>query len=347
MTSFFKPDFTKTFISRDSGEDAPEVSMELVPHPKKEFMKKFERYEPLVKDSTAIQALKKCPRLFFYQIVLGRVANNNAIVLVWGSAYHKFREVLEETYGIGTERPVRFDKEKAQQAFAEGARAGLNYFQKNARPIPVGDKFEFMTLPRLIESFKVAYAWWEREKQQGQIEVVASEQPFTLMIKDGSYIGGRADQLVRWHGKLWGRDFKTTTKDSAFYARGIDPNDQFTRYTLADSMLTGEPVQGQIVELLYNNKHTKTKKHGPEIIPLTTTRTVEQLEKFEDEQRVINRTLEIYREEDVWPMHEASCAFCPYHSVCTKSTEAGMMAQLEQNFNVRPWDFNKVGNDDY
>ena len=45
---------------------------------------------------------------------------------------------------------------------------------------------------------------------------------------------GRADQIVKWSGKVWGRDFKTSSKDGAFYQRQLDPNEQFTGYTYAE-----------------------------------------------------------------------------------------------------------------
>lgn len=322
-----------------------EVTMDLEPVPKREFMAKYERYEPLVKDSTAFMALKTCARKYFYQIVLGRTANDTAIYFAWGSAYHKFRQVLEQEYGIGPNAPKKYDKEIALKALEKAVEAGRAYWKKHAKPVQLGEKFDFMTEARLLKSFLVAFKHWEKEKMQGAVVVIAVEQPFVVQLKDGSYRGGTADQIIRWAGKVWGRDFKTTTKDAAFYQRGLDPNDQFTGYTLAEQYLCGERVQGQFVEVLYNDKPTKKDERGPEIFDFQTSRTPFQLDQFEKEVAVQNRALKIYREEDTWPMQEVNCPFCPYHSVCSKGTEAGMMAQLEAFYHVRPWDYTKVGTD--
>lgn len=341
MTFSFKPSDVKS--SRDTAEPVGPVTMELEEHNPR-FMKRFKRFEPKIKDSTAMQAWKTCPRMYFYQIVLGRISTEFVPPFPWGSSYHLFREVLEKTYGIGPTMPPKFDEDKAQLAFVEAAMAGQEYWKAHGAEQAPGSKYEFMTLGRLLLTFKKAYEHWRAEKLTGQIVVIASEQPFKLQISDGSYIGGRADQMVRWNGVVWGRDFKTTTKDSDFFARSLEPNDQFTRYTLADTLLAGEFVQGQIVELMWNAKGTKSEPNkGPKVIQLTTRRTPEQLEEFEQEQVFNNRVMAMHRETDRWPMHEKACSFCPYHAVCKQPTEEAQMAKLEQDYTLRPWDYSRVG----
>ena len=332
-----------------------EVTMELESVPKKEFMAKYDRYEPLIKDSTQIVTAKTCKRKYFYQIVLGRVPNDSAIYFTWGSAYHKFREILEREYGFGHDRPKFYDEEKALVALQKAIEIARKYWQKEAKPEPVGSKFDFMTEARLVKSCMIAFKHWQKEKKQGAVEVIAVEQAFNVQLSDGSHTSGRADQIIRWAGKLWGRDFKTTSKDAKFYSRGLEPNDQFTRYTFAEGKLAGEFVQGQFIEVLYNAASTggkesaKTGKKsavvekGPEIFEFQTSRTPYQIAQFEKEQIIENAILKVCRDADVWPMEEVNCPFCPYHSVCSKATEAGMMAQLEAYYTVRPWDNTKVG----
>lgn len=331
--------------------------MELEHVPKREFMAKYDRYEPRIKDSTQIMAAKTCLRKYFYQIVLGRVPQKSAIYLTWGSAYHKFREHLERFYGFGHDKPVKFDEAKSMEAYLYALEIARKYWQKEAVPEPIGSDFDFMTEARLIKSCATAFKHWKKEKLQGIIEVIAVEQAFNVQLVDGSSTSGRGDQMIRWNGRLWGRDFKTTSKDAKFYARGIEPNDQFTRYTVAEGKLAGEFVQGQFIEVLYNGKSTggyqskKTGKttpiveKGPEIVEFQTSRTPYQLRVFEQEAGIMNKIIDVCREADVWPMQEVNCPFCPYHSVCTKPTEGGMMAQLEGYYDVRPWDNTKVGVD--
>jgi len=326
-----------------------EIHMEIEEHlPKTErrFMAKYDRYEPKIRDSTAIRSLKTCAKRYFFEIVLGRTPKETAIYFAWGSAYHLFREVLEKEYGYGHDRPAVFDEEKAKQAYATAALAGTDYWRKHGQDQDAGSKYAFATMGRLLKSFLVAFDFWKKEKLQGRIEVIAVEQAFNVQLADGSYTSGKADQIIRWSRGLWGRDFKTSSKPVEFYSRTLEPNDQFTRYTLSEGKMSGEVVRGQFVEVLWNAKPTKNKDNGPEIHEFTTSRTAYQLEQFEHEQSIINKQLELYRQTDTYPMQEISCSFCPFHSVCTKPTEGAMMAQLEAHFKVRPWDNTRIGLDD-
>lgn len=291
--------------------------MEIENVPKRTFMSKYERHEPLIKDHTSVIAAKTCLRKYFYQIVIAKRPKEDAIYFAWGSAYHKFREILELTKDL-------------PKAMTAGA--GVWQAKQGANP-PVGHKFEFLTAERLIKSFTVAYEHWQEEKRQNRVEVLAVEQPFNVELADGSFTSGRVDQIVRWGGKIWGRDFKTSSKEGMFYSRSLEPNDQFTRYTFAESKLAGEPVQGQIIEVLYNSK-----KEGPRISTYTAARSRYQLEQWEKENIHFNKIISLSRNEDVWPMQEVGCPFCPYHSVCKLPSEAAQMAQLDAEYVTRPWD---------
>lgn len=323
----------------------PVVTMETHPHPNKTFMVRYERYEPTILDHTAMIAAKTCKRLYFYKIVLGRVTIEEAVYFAWGSSYHKFRHVLEVLYGIGDAMPVKWTEDKAKEAYAEAAMQGLTYWKTHGKDQPLESKFAHMTTGRLIKSFQVAFKHWSQEKQRGAIIVLAAEQPFNIQLPDGSHRSGRADQIVRWGGKTWGRDFKTSSKDGAFFERTLDPNEQFTGYTYAEGRLAGEQVQGQLIEVLYNAKPTKYKENGPEIIELTASRTAYQLNMWEKEHMFYKRIIDMCRDEDTWPMEEVGCSFCPYHVVCKQPSESSMMYQLETSYTVRPWDNTKVGHD--
>jgi hypothetical protein len=340
----FNADPTKTDAATTLAEPEPVVvSMEIYTDVLKRFMKKYNRFEPVSKDHTQVITFKTCPRKYFYQIVLGRVAKEEAIYFAWGSAYHQFREWLEKAYGLGASRPAQYDVERAGDAFTAGVNAGMNYWRKHGQDQPVGSKWEFMTGERLLRSFMTAFAHWTREKQQGRIEVLAVEQLFNVRLPNGERTSGRADQIVRWNGRLWGRDFKTSSKDEAFYQRQVEPNDQFTRYTYSEAELCGEPIQGQMIEVLYNAKSTKKETKGPQVFTLVASRTTYQVQEWVQDEIMWRKFIDLAREEDRYPMAEVSCPFCPYHSVCTKPSEEGMMAQLESFYVVRPWDNAKIG----
>lgn len=300
--------------------------MQLVPHPNPRFMASLPRAEPAVMDSTASKKYKTCPRLYFYTMVLGYREKATPFYFAFGGAYHKFREILSNSNGD----------------LVLSLNAAGDHWQRRTKLTgepPVGSKYEFLTGQRLLSSCKTAYEHWKKERDQGRITVLHSEQTFLVTLKDGlTQIGGRADEIVRWNGRLWGRDFKTSSKMGPFYERTLEPNDQFTRYTLGESRLCGEPVQGQLVEVLYN-----TKKEGPKLVPLITTRTEAQLSQWEDEQIYLAQQLQRNRDTDTWPQQEIHCPFCPFRLVCKAPNEASATAQLQQGFEHKPWDFSKVG----
>ena len=281
----------------------------------RKFLPTLERHPPLIIDHSTRKELKDCARRAFYKYWLNlRPAKDDAPYLAWGTAYHKFREVLE------------------LEGIAKALPAGVAVWE-DAFPSGVEGNLAWMNKERLLKSFGVAFQWWTNEKKQGDIEVIGVEVPFNVELPDGSKTSGRADQIVRWHGQIWGRDFKTTTKDEIFYKRSISPNDQFVRYTYAESVLSGEQVRGQIVEVLFNDKEPKTRRgglkdYGPLIYSLLATVTPREIEYWLKSEAVWNEILAIYEAEDIWPMNETQCTWCPFHIVCTMQTEDGMISKL-------------------
>src|SRR5258706_12816966 len=180
--------------------DGNQIMEVLVPITKK-FLAKYQRYEPKVRDNTSIITAKTCLRKYCLQIVLGFRPKQTAPYCAFGSSYHKFREVLEKT-----------------SSMKEGLKAAGDYWQKNGTEPTVGTKYDFMTGKRLLASCMVAFEHWEKERASTQIKVLASEQFFQVTLSDGvTCIGGRADQILRWNGKIWGRDVKTSSKIGPFY----------------------------------------------------------------------------------------------------------------------------------
>lgn len=302
------------------------------------FMAGFKRHEPVIIDSTAMMAYKTCPRFYFYTMVLGFRPKEDAPYFAFGAAYHKFRESLEREILRGVHEI---------EAFNTALSVAVTYATEHL-PKQVSDtKWDFLTVERLRLSCSEAFKHWLAERINGKIKVVAYEQPFTLQMDDGTWIAGRADQIVEWNGAVWGRDFKTSSMTGPWYSRGLEPNDQFTRYTWAESKLHGwnpsdsktQPLQvkGQIIEVLHNSK-----KDGPRIEVYTTQRTQSQLRRWELEHHFWKEMIDKSRDEDMYPMNEKACNFCQFHSVCKAPTESGQMSQLKTYFKVQPWDCTNV-----
>lgn len=291
------------------------------------------RFNPEIYDSSTMKLAKECFRKYFYRIVLGRVSpkSNYEVIFNFGSAYHKFREVLELSYMAGDAREVSFGK----------AIAAISQMK-----LVAGEgKYEFLTRQRLLETCQVAFEHWKKEKDSKRIEVIAVEQPFNIQLPNGKFIGGRADQIVKWSGKIWGRDFKTTSKIESYFNMTLDPNDQATRYVYMESKLTfgnsaitdGRYINGIIFEVIQNTKTTK-----PKIYNCLVTKNQFQLETWEREELFMHEMLELCKEKDIYPMCETSCSFCDYAKVCKAPSESSQENILKNDYLLSPWDFNKV-----
>lgn len=316
--------------------------MEIREHPQPyKFMPVFPRHEPAILDSYAMQAAKKCLRYYFFKIVLGMNSKGKTPpYFTFGSAYHKFREVLELEYKLVNPEKTftSAEIEDAQKTcFVSALKEAILYYDKatGGKNPDVGDKFDFLTRERLIQSCAISFTHWKKEKSQNRIQVLAVEQPFNVQLGniDGEHTSGRFDQIVRWNGKIYGRDFKTSSKEGMFYQRGLDPNDQFTRYTYAEQKLAGQRVEGQLIEVLYNSK-TK----GPLVNTYISSRTQWQLDDWEKSDVFHRETIRRARELDTWPLQEVSCSFCEMHSVCKMGSEGSQIMKLKSEFVQKPWD---------
>lgn len=299
-------------------------------HHRRDFMAKFERHEPVMQDSTMMKELMECPRKFFYRIVLGRVPRTSRyqIVFDFGSAYHKFREILEDTF---QKTGSADDAYKAAMAYV----LSVN-LPEDSSPYA---KFSYLTNIRLIKTCQIAYDYWEKEKKLGRFKVLGIEQPINVQLPDGNYTSGRVDQIVDWSGQIWDRDWKTSSKDEKMFSAGVEPNDQATRYIYMLEKLHGKSVGGVIFEVIY-----QTKTVEPKIFVVPTQRTAAQLQHWETEQIMLNKILDMYRDQDFWPMHvfKTNCAWCDYAMVCRRPNEKSMMAVLEENYACKPWNHENV-----
>jgi hypothetical protein len=318
--------------------------MEIRPHNNIRYLPTLDRHEPLVMDATAMTTFMTCPRKFLYRIVFGAVPKLIMPYFNFGSSYHKFREVIEAEHLDGVSPII---------AYKHAQEAAVATFKKGGGNPSTNTKWDFMTEVRLIESMEYVFTkTWLPEKASKRIEVLMVEQPFLLEMEDGTIRAGRADQIVKWNGKVWGRDFKTTSKTGMFYDRTLEPNDQFTGYTWGEGKLVGEHVQGQMVEVLFNAKKPETTrkgskaKYGPEVLNYTTSRTKTQLQVWEKEHAFWMKFIEQCRENDIWPMNTKSCPYCEYRNVCTAPTETGQLNTLKTQYAFKPWDCTKVEQDD-
>lgn len=328
--------------------------MEFQKHEQYKFFPKFERFEPLILDNSAISTFKKCPRMYFFEYVLQYKEKLSPIFFHFGTAYHKYREVLEIEWQK-LDDTLKKDNDALQACNITATTKALEVFGKLTKgydPKFMG-KWVYLDKVRLLQSCSAAYAWWHKEKMVGSIVVLAVEQAFNVRIGQSEFfISGRADQVVKWNGRIWGRDWKTTSEDLQWYDRGLNPNHQFTTYSYAINQLNGGDFSfpkcgGIMVEALYNApRPEKTSKpasaFGPTIRNFTASRTVFDLRDWEQDVIFTLNTIKQAREQDRYPKNETQCKMCKYRSVCTSTSELTQQEKLRLEFSHRIWDNTKT-----
>jgi hypothetical protein len=307
--------------------------------PKRKFLPQLERSEPLIKDHTATQYFRDCKRKYFYAMVAGRRPKSSEMQNIWdwGSGVHKFIE----------EYSMHFDYDKAVAA----AIPVSGFLNKNRLPMP--KKWEHLDSSRFEETMIALAKFFDQEKKDGYIHTESVEAPFNLELPDGSVIGGRMDAVLRFSGgQVWVRDHKTSTKPAMWFIKGLDPNDQATRYVYAMSRMLGWNSKDQQVSkkangleyLLISNEANLVKgKRKPQISRHPITKSNEQLVNWERQQMFRHIDMALHREHDEWPMEEGSqCQWCDYVSVCRAPTEENMRQRLQSDFLHQPWDHQTV-----
>lgn len=311
------------------------------------FFNGMERKEVTIQDSTAITTFMQCHRKYFYRMVLGYASNKKEPYFAFGSAYHLFREMLERYY-------LEDEKGDKNMMIIKALGKAMELWDKEYVQVPPDSKWIWMNKDRLVASCLLASKKWIEEKNNGYIKVIGIEKPFLITLPDGITIAGRADQIINWKGKIWGRDFKTSSQQGHYYINTLNPNDQFTRYTYAENLLSGYDfnnnsrpiVEGQYIEVLFNRAPTKKDPKGkPEIDVHLAQRTKAELVEWLAEQYTWHEILKLCRERDSWPKNPKSCTFCEYRSVCTAGNEAQQMTQLKNAYKLDRWDCTRSAGD--
>jgi len=280
-----------------------------------------------VYDNSVMSTHQGCPRKMFYQYRLNRASAGKNFPIQFGISYHKFRDVLE-THWLKMQ-----DMEAAQLYYDDAVLAASEGWEDP----PVGHKHEYLTLSRLRTTMADSFLKWREEKINARLVVIHTERPFDLELPSGRRFGGRIDQLLEWNGKLWLRDFKTTGRMGASYDARFDPNNQISGYVWALQILSGRPVEGAIIEVVYN-----TKLKGPEFHPFLATRSAFHIESWLETVENELNDIERHVAADVWPQRTDHCLHfgqCAFLEACQQSSWSAIDDWLESRTIESVWDF--------
>ena len=279
-------------------------------------------------DTSVLQTWQRCPRKAYLQYWLNRSPGGKNYSIGFGLAYHTFREELEKAW-MGVEG----DFDEASTCY----KIALAIATDGWEDPPLEHSKRFLTRQRLLESCQQGLELWLAEKRNKIFNVLEVEQGFQLPFPSGRVFGGRFDQILEWNGQLWVRDFKTTSRMGKSYPRQFDPNDQMTCYTWAASQLSGRPVQGVIIQVIYN-----TLNKGPEHHQFISTRSDAHIAEWQKNVEREGAVLEAHSAENYFPMRTSACNDfngCYYRDCCGLSSWKMRDAWLEAHTVESHWDF--------
>lgn len=292
--------------------------------------------KPRVYDSSILSTCTRCGVKGLYQYFLNRSAARINFPIQFGQSYHEFRDVVESNY-LALELDVAagvYEDLQLQRFLFE---TGWNVASKDWEEPETDHRHSYLNESRLLTTCEEAFKNWLEEKALKRLKILQTEQAFELELPSGKLYGGRFDQILEWNGKLWVRDFKTTSRMGKSYGLRFDPNNQFTGYVWAAQSLSGRRVEGVLVEVVYN---TKTK--GPEFHDFIATRTPDHILRWIETVEFEIEEVERMFEEDRWPFRTTACddfGGCYFRDACRKSSWFMIQRWLEANTIESVWDF--------
>ena len=285
-------------------------------------------------DSTSLEYLKRCPRLYQYQ-KQGWQPHDENVHLRFGSEFHQVMHEYEllKADGIEHEEAVflvvkelllRIDDFRPDHKYKNRlnlVRAVVRYMDKFQ-----DDKAKTIILDNGKPAVELSFRF---ELDYGP---VGSDQPYLIC--------GHLDRVVEFQGDPFIMDYKTnTTTPSDYYWRGFEPHNQMTLYTLASGVVLSSPVKGVIINSIQLMVEDVRVTRG------TTYRTKDQLEEWLRDLSYWLNLAETYAVANYYPMNDTACdkyGGCKFREVCSKSPSVRQMYLEAEFVREEPWNPLKV-----
>ncbi len=312
----------------------------------------FSKINPLLQlawDSTSLDALKRCPQYYKYNIIDGYHRGESSADLTFGSLFHSATEFYDRkiaeglTHDVALESTLNntmvaaFDPETATFPFRNSDNPTKNLYTLLRTIVWYLDRFEHDHLktvilhngkPAVELSFQINLA---DTVEGGDVFIAATGEPYILC--------GHLDKVVEWLGEYRFKDVKTTRSnlDQKYFSK-FNPNTQVTVYSIAMKVIFHEdrPIGGALIDAI------QTLALGNRFARQQISVTPGHLAEFLTDLMFLLREAETYAENDHWPKRESSCFLynrpCEYHAVCSHDPAARELI-LDSFYSRRdPWE---------
>jgi len=263
-------------------------------------------------DATSLEALKRCPRLYQYQMIDGWRPKDESVHLRWGAEFHK----AMHQYQL-----VRADDITHDEAVFHAVRELMyrvedwdvdhkykNRFTLIRSVIRYLDQYEHDPAKTIMLSngkpaVEVSFNF---ELDYGPM---SSAQPYLLC--------GHLDRVVDFQGEVFAEDYKSSTSTpGSYFWNQFEPNNQMSLYTLAGKVVFQTNIKGVLIDSIQIMMEDTRCTRG------TTYRTQDQLEEWLDDLHHWLRMAEDYATAGYWPQNDTACdkyGGCSFREICSKS----------------------------
>ena len=290
----------------------------------------------LAYDSTSLGALKRCPRYYQYNIILGYITRGESVHLRFGFEYNN---------ALVTYAKCRAKGQDHETATLSAVRYALEHTWDQTLGRPWTSDEPTKTRETLIRSVIWYLDKFEDDPMQTLVLAngeAAVELPFRIHIDIDSGLTGESyllcgylDRKVEFAGGAWITDWKSTkyALDEKYFQR-YSPDNQVSQYAFAGIMIGSEPIKGVVIDAVQLGV-TFSRFQRSQI-----GRTPSQLEEWLYDSMHYIRQNESYVKNGYWPQNDTSCekyGGCPYRQVCSASPEIRPQL-LKQLYHQRSWD---------
>ena len=288
-------------------------------------------------NSTCLDLLKTCPRLYQYTVIDGWASRDESIHLRFGIEYHtalqdyaksraagvKHEDAIHDTiralhgrvWDWVVDRNQRAGKYKNRESIVSLVVDYLDHFMDDPAETFILGNGE----PAVELSFRLELDFGPLEATKvhihgpnGKIGETNFGQPYLLC--------GHLDRVVNFSDNLYVMDHKTSMSTlSGYYFDQWSPSNQMTLYTYAGNVVLHSPVKGVIISA------AQIKLEDPNAFQRGMTyRTPDQLAEWTDDLRFWLGQAEAFATAGYWPQNDTSCGKfggCKFREVCSKSPQ--------------------------
>lgn len=292
-------------------------------------------------DSSMLKVHRRCRRKFYFRHIQDWEAIGSSPPLTFGTAWHTAMDFVWQN----------LPNERDPIILAQGAyKAFLDSWREQEMPPPDDEDCDKLA-PRTPDVAANMLFHYVQQRPQfiRDCEVLEVERPFVVPIYPDKYHAmycGRLDKVIRYRGRIWIVDHKTTTaysRTQGFQPSFTDtftPNLQIDGYAYAGHMLYGKAFKGVWIDAALVHK---SQVHFG-LIPVE--RRLEHLDAWMAEVRryisEIEQDLTALNTEhfplDAFVRNDDACydwnRACPYLDICkmhADPTEVDMPMHLEHN----------------